>query len=65
MQLILPSESSATLAATKVEVKMKKAEPQTWAKLERPRHLNKPRQTQQENDQNIADDVDAIDLSDL
>lgn len=49
---------------TKVEIKLKKAEPGSWAKLDFPRATEKTEEDSQ-NDENISAQIEAVDLSDL
>ncbi|KAG7213522.1 hypothetical protein KM043_002788 [Ampulex compressa] len=58
-------QSSVNMLPTKVEIKLKKAEPGSWAKLNFPetREIEVKREVQ--NDENIRAQVEAVDLSDL
>jgi len=50
---------------TKVEIKLKKAEPGSWSKLDVPREA-KPRNSESnENVTNLNSQIEAVDLSDL
>lgn len=56
--------SQVSMYGTKVEIKMKKAEPGSWAKLDIPKtkvEVQKPTT----NVEDITPQVDAVDLSDL
>nr|CAD7402949.1 unnamed protein product [Timema cristinae] len=63
------SNSSASMLPTKLEVKLRKAEPGSWSKLDFPRQqmtrteqeTRKPAPTTEE----VADDLDMVDLSDI
>lgn len=50
---------------TKVEIKLKKAEPGSWAKLDFPRATEEETEEDSQNDENISAQVEAVDLSDL
>lgn len=51
---------------TKVEIKMRKAEPGSWAKLNIPRTLPTPvKKDKKENVDSLTPKVDAVDLDDL
>jgi len=56
-------ECSCTLTGTKIEIKMKKAEPGSWARLEIPRPVSKPTAKPAEN--KVEEKIDALDLDDL
>ncbi|XP_015522605.1 cysteine and histidine-rich domain-containing protein morgana [Neodiprion virginianus] len=63
-------ESSVNMLPTKVEIKLKKAEPGTWAKLETAnptKTIETPPvlQSESEKEESITAQVDAVDLSDL
>ncbi|XP_018011056.1 cysteine and histidine-rich domain-containing protein 1 [Hyalella azteca] len=64
-----PAQSSVTLAATKVEIKLRKDEARTWAKLQlekRPPPAAAADESKpDEGNEELADDIDAVDLSDL
>lgn len=49
---------------TKVEIKLKKAEPSSWSKLDIPKEAA-PQQAPKEEDNSITERVDAVDLNDL
>ncbi|XP_008558583.1 cysteine and histidine-rich domain-containing protein morgana [Microplitis demolitor] len=58
--------SSVQMLPTKVEIKLKKAEPSSWSKLEIPREVSEPEKTaNNEEKDSIAERVDAVDLNDL
>ncbi|KAL7648590.1 UNVERIFIED_CONTAM: hypothetical protein RMT77_000496 [Armadillidium vulgare] len=64
--IIVPSESSVTMAATKVEVKLRKAEPKHWNKIFLPEKTIKvTKDTGNKSEQNCNLSVDAIDLNDI
>ncbi|KAB7506976.1 Cysteine and histidine-rich domain-containing protein [Armadillidium nasatum] len=64
--IIVPSESSVTMAATKVEVKLRKAEPKHWNKIFLPeRTIKVTKDTGNKSEQNCNLSVDAIDLNDI
>lgn len=75
--IVDPEQCTASLAATKVEIKLKKGEASTWAKLALPRTADDDEASsanqqngidvtaQEQEDANLALDVDAVDLSDL
>lgn len=50
---------------TKVEVKLKKAEPGTWVQLEIPRKTSEKKKNNSDKVDDITPQVDAVDLSDL
>lgn len=50
---------------TKVEIKLKKAEPGSWAKLDFPRITEEKTEENGQNDENISAQVETVDLSDL
>ncbi|CAL7934163.1 unnamed protein product [Xylocopa violacea] len=59
------TQSNVNMLPTKVEIKLKKAEPGSWAKLDFPRaNIEQPEEDSQ-NDENISAKVEAVDLSDL
>ncbi|KAK1134771.1 hypothetical protein K0M31_007542 [Melipona bicolor] len=58
------TQSSVNMLPTKVEIKLKKAEPGSWAKLDFPRITEETEENGQ-NDENISAQVEAVDLSDL
>ncbi|KAF7992793.1 hypothetical protein HCN44_005137 [Aphidius gifuensis] len=65
------ANSSVSMLPTKVEIKMKKAEPGTWSSLDIPK-LKSEQENDQSNDKinnemndDVNDRVDAVDLSDL
>ncbi|RXG68155.1 Cysteine and histidine-rich domain-containing protein [Armadillidium vulgare] len=65
-KIIVPSESSVTMAATKVEVKLRKAEPKHWNKIFLPEKTIKvTKDTGNKSEQNCNLSVDAIDLNDI
>ncbi|XP_011314762.1 cysteine and histidine-rich domain-containing protein [Fopius arisanus] len=57
--------SSVSMLPTKVEIKMKKAEPGSWPKLDFPREVVHRKEEKTINDNEITERVDAVDLSDL
>ncbi|XP_046391958.1 cysteine and histidine-rich domain-containing protein morgana [Ischnura elegans] len=61
--------SSSSFLATKIEVKLRKAEPGSWADVALPRKPveKKPSEVQPENEsmEELADDVECVDLEDL
>lgn len=61
-------ECSVSFLGTKVEVKMKKAEPGGWARLDIPKPAAPTTEVQKQEPkamQQLADDVDDLDLDDL
>lgn len=50
---------------TKVEIKLKKAEPGSWSKLDIPREMKPKNSENNENIANLNSQVEAVDLSDL
>ena len=66
-QIIDPSQSSVTFAATKVELKLKKAEASSWPKLNVMRLEETPQEESKEEKELQVDDLDVngVDLSDL
>lgn len=60
-------ESSVSFLGTKVEVKMKKAEVGSWAKLDVPRTVAAPvkEPTPEPKVQDVTEEVDDLDLDDL
>lgn len=56
--------TSVSMLPTKVEIKMKKAEPGSWSKLDFPRQVTETCEKPSVQD-NITERVDAVDLSDL
>lgn len=66
MQLIDVSKSSVTLAASKVEIKLKKAEPASWRTLSIERQQEKEKEENEEEEKKLLEQrVDAVDLSDI
>ncbi|XP_034187831.1 cysteine and histidine rich domain containing protein [Osmia lignaria lignaria] len=59
------TQSSVNMLPTKVEIKLKKAEPGSWPKLNFPRASEAEAEENQQNDENISAQVQAVDLSDL
>lgn len=57
--------SQATMFGTKVEIKLKKAEPGSWTHLEVPKMIAKHTTKQDALTEEIIPQVDAVDLSDL
>jgi len=60
-------ETTASFLGTKVEIKMKKAEPGSWAKLDIPKPVveKKPVIQEEQKVTDITDEVDDLDLDDL
>lgn len=56
--------SQLSMYGTKVEIKLKKAEPGSWAKLEIPRAVSTVKEKQSSMEE-ITPQVEAVDLSDL
>merc|ERR1711974_35932 len=56
-------ECSCTMTGTKVEMKMKKAEPGSWSRLDIPRPVTKT--VEKEPEKKVEDSVDPLDLDDL
>ncbi|XP_074113574.1 cysteine and histidine rich domain containing protein [Cotesia typhae] len=56
--------SSMQMLPTKVEIKLKKAEPSSWLKLDIPKEAA-PQPAPKEEDNSITERVDAVDLNDL
>lgn len=50
---------------TKVEIKLKKAEPGSWSRLDIPRILDSQENESIQNEEQISSKIDAVDLSDL
>lgn len=66
MQLIDVSKSNVTLAASKVEIKLKKAEPASWRTLSIERQQEKEKEENEEEEKkSLEQRVDAVDLSDI
>lgn len=67
LQLIDPAQSSVTLAASKVEIKLRKGEPKSWKNLYIERELPSENKTDDEKAEEVEmeERVDAIDLSDI
>lgn len=61
--LIEVGECSCTMTGTKIEIKMKKAEPGSWSRLDIPRPVTKT--VEKEPEKKVEDSVDALDLDDL
>jgi len=51
------------MTGTKIEIKMKKAEPGSWSRLDIPRPVTKT--VEKEPEKKVEDSVDALDLDDL
>ncbi len=65
-QLIDVQQSSVNLAATKVEIKLRKAEPASWKNLIVEKALPSENKTDDEKaESDLEQRVDAVDLSDL
>lgn len=66
--MIDPLNSSVLYTPSKVEIKLKKAEPMSWSRLEVPRAAQSPI-TSNEDPEKLKDEnlpkVDVLDLSDL
>ncbi|KAF7417587.1 hypothetical protein HZH68_000240 [Vespula germanica] len=58
-------QSSVTMLPTKVEIKLKKAEPGSWSCLDIPRILDNQENESIQNEEQISSKIDAVDLSDL
>lgn len=66
MQIIDVESTTVQMLPTKVEIKMKKAEPGSWAKLDFPRTCDAQENIENnEDNDSIVDRVDAVDLDDL
>lgn len=65
--MINVDESSVCMYGTKVEIKMRKAEPGSWTKLNIPREMPKKIENNKttENIEALAPQIDAVDLDDL
>ncbi|XP_026668314.1 cysteine and histidine-rich domain-containing protein isoform X3 [Ceratina calcarata] len=59
------AQSSVSMLPTKVEIKLKKAEVGSWAKLDFPRENEGYEEENSQNDEENNTQVDAVDLSDL
>ncbi|XP_076629491.1 cysteine and histidine rich domain containing protein [Colletes latitarsis] len=60
------NQSSVNMLPTKIEIKLKKAEPGSWAKLYLSRESKaETRENNTQNEENISAQVEAVDLSDL
>lgn len=59
------AESSVNMLPTKVEIKLKKAEIGSWAKLDFPRASQARKEESTENSEGISAQIEAVDLSDL
>lgn len=64
-QIVDVEQSSVNMLPTKVEIKLKKAEPGSWSKLDIPREMNLKTIESQENVMNLNTQVEAVDLNDL
>ena len=62
-QIVDIEQSTVSMLPTKVEIKLRKKEPGSWAKLEIPRQNSSKLEESESND--ITAHVDAVDLSDL
>lgn len=58
-------QSSVNMLPTKVEIKLKKAEPGSWSKLDVPRDVKPEISESKENVTNLNTQIEAVDLSDL
>lgn len=66
LQIVDIEKSSVSMLPTKVEIKLKKAEPGSWAQLSFPRSSdNKTESREDESKEEITERVEAVDLSDL
>lgn len=66
LQIVDVEASQLSMYGTKVEIKLKKAEPGAWSKLEIPRALPTANTSKKEgNLEEITPQVEAVDLSDL
>jgi len=64
--IISVNESSVSFLGTKQEIKMKKAEPGSWVKLENPRAVvPKPTVIEEPKVEEIDEDIDDLDLDDI
>ncbi|CAD6220379.1 GSCOCG00005029001-RA-CDS [Cotesia congregata] len=57
--------SSVQMLPTKVEIKLKKEEPNSWSKLDIPKETAPAKEAPKEEDNSISERVDAVDLNDL
>lgn len=58
-------QSSVNMLPTKVEIKLKKAEPGSWSKLDIPREVKPEISESKENVTTLNSQIEAVDLSDL
>lgn len=58
-------QSSVNMLPTKVEIKLKKAEPGSWSKLDIPREVQPEISESKENVATLNTQIEAVDLSDL
>lgn len=63
-QIVDVNNSSANMLPTKVEIKLRKAEPGSWSRLDIPREELEADESK-ENVTNLNAQVEAVDLSDL
>ncbi|XP_025995378.1 cysteine and histidine-rich domain-containing protein [Solenopsis invicta] len=66
-EIVDVEQSSVQMLPSKVEIKLKKAEPGSWSKLDVPREA-KPRNLKRETNENVTNlnsQIEAVDLSDL
>ncbi|OAD56220.1 Cysteine and histidine-rich domain-containing protein [Eufriesea mexicana] len=59
------TQSNVNMLPTKVEIKLKKAEPGSWSELNFPKPNKAETNENNQNDENISAKVEAVDLSDL
>lgn len=59
------SQSSVSMLPTKLEIKLRKAEPGSWAKLEIPRVVEARNEENVQKDEIISAQIEAVDLSDI
>ncbi|KAK2577408.1 hypothetical protein KPH14_003518 [Odynerus spinipes] len=59
------AQSSVSMLPTKVEIKLKKAEPGSWARLDIPRIFDKQTEENAQTEEAIRSQIDAVDLSDI
>lgn len=64
-QIVDVKQSSVNMLPTKVEIKLKKAEPGSWPQLDIPRKEESEINESKENVTNLNAQVEAVDLSDL
>ena len=65
-QIVDIEQSAVNMLPTKVEIKLRKKEPGSWAKLDFPRQQKSlPEESGEPDSNNISAQVDAVDLSDI